>query len=320
MAPDKDEWTLSEDPYDILGVPPDATDSQIAKAYRKRALKLHPDKNPNASQEAFHELQVAKAFLDNPTAKRRYDRQRESKISREKAQKLQQERLSQRQKQFRSSLHRAEEEAAFSVSKKPKTSHSNKRAEELRKKGQELRQKRAEKVQEQEIKLELEIQQRQVKCKWSRKKSGIRTQEDLRQRLDKYGKVDEIGMLKDNAAVATFGSVGACRLAVEDTADSKEIRITHVVEPPEPEPTSQPAAKSASEDWKLRHAAQREQLLRSMERGENDVETPTVQVQANAKSNFPPDFEEELVKLATPWERLLAAEKQMFPEVFSQPT
>ena len=35
------------DPYDILGIDTGSTEKQIKKAYRKKAIELHPDLNPN---------------------------------------------------------------------------------------------------------------------------------------------------------------------------------------------------------------------------------------------------------------------------------
>jgi len=46
------------DLYALLEVPPDATDQDIKTAYRKKALKVHPDKNPDNPEAAklFHQV------------------------------------------------------------------------------------------------------------------------------------------------------------------------------------------------------------------------------------------------------------------------
>ncbi|NLN31359.1 MAG: molecular chaperone DnaJ [Bacteroidales bacterium] len=64
------------DYYDVLGVTKNASKEDIKKAYRKQALKYHPDKNPGdkKAEENFKEAAEAYEVLSNDEKRSRYDR------------------------------------------------------------------------------------------------------------------------------------------------------------------------------------------------------------------------------------------------------
>ena len=66
---------MKEDYYEILGIGKNATAAEIKKAYRKKALEHHPDKNPGDSkaEELFKKSAEAYEVLSNPDKKARYD-------------------------------------------------------------------------------------------------------------------------------------------------------------------------------------------------------------------------------------------------------
>src|SRR5262245_34562284 len=67
---------MSKDYYEVLGVARDATPDQIKKAYRKKALEHHPDKNPGdkAAEEKFKAAAEAYSVLSDADKRARFDR------------------------------------------------------------------------------------------------------------------------------------------------------------------------------------------------------------------------------------------------------
>ena len=67
---------MKKDFYDILGVSKSSSEAEIKKAYRKKAIEFHPDKNPGnaAAEESFKSAAEAYEVLSDPQKKAQYDR------------------------------------------------------------------------------------------------------------------------------------------------------------------------------------------------------------------------------------------------------
>lgn len=77
--PEQDTPCLSIKPagkdfYKVLGVTPESNEDEIKKAYRKLALKFHPDKNSDAdAEDRFKEIAEAYEILTDPQKRNIYD-------------------------------------------------------------------------------------------------------------------------------------------------------------------------------------------------------------------------------------------------------
>lgn len=70
-----DERPLETEFYEVLGISPQATSSEIKSAYRRLALKMHPDKNPDdpTAEDKFKTLARAYNTLSDPALRKKYN-------------------------------------------------------------------------------------------------------------------------------------------------------------------------------------------------------------------------------------------------------
>src|SRR6267154_1209810 len=76
VSQSSEERHVSEDPYAVLGVKPEATQDEMRKVYRQLAKKLHPDLNPGDKQaeDKFKQVSAAYDLVGDAEKRARYDR------------------------------------------------------------------------------------------------------------------------------------------------------------------------------------------------------------------------------------------------------
>lgn len=252
----KEHATSSHDFYELLGVSFETSEADIRRAYRRTALKYHPDKNAGnpAAVEKFHLLQIAFDVLSDAGAKAAYDqarRARKEKHERDQA-------FEGRRRQMKEDLERRES-GAFKRKRDEEDEEQNLEREirRLAEDGKRRRKEREEMLSREKLEEEEKQDQdkngvsettsepkqatkggtavseidRTIKARWVREGSGIDIDKDTLQKVfAKFGAVENAFMLKDKrqkigdrkekAMVATgvvvFSSVVGAHAAVAD--------------------------------------------------------------------------------------------------------
>ncbi|XP_073495226.1 dnaJ homolog subfamily C member 17 [Phyllobates terribilis] len=297
---------MQMDLYGLLGIEAEASQKEIKKAYRQKALTCHPDKNPDnpRAAELFHQLSQALEVLTDGAARAAYDKLRKAKEAAEKrTQKLDAKRkkvkldLEAREKEAQS--RETEEEEAFVARTlereiiRLREEGSRQLEEQQRLVREQVKLEKAQKTQESGGPAKLKLK---WKCKRDDEARGGYTEDVLRRLLQKYGEVLNVivSSKKKGSAIAELATYKAAELAVRNEAGllHNPLQISWL-DPPPPSAVPETGNKMASNlssnsapdslrserDYeslvlmKMRQAAERQRLIEQLQQEDEEANT-----------------------------------------------
>ena len=199
----------NQDLYLLLGVEPEADENTIKKAYRKKALTCHPDKNPDnpKAAELFHQLSEALTVLTDENARKAYDNVLKAK----KANELRNRKLDAKRKKMKDELE-AREKAAFEEKTDDVLAGEKLKAEieRLQKEGQRQLEEEQERL-KQMLREEMIVKQAKkaesptkLKVRW---KGSHYDEQRLRQLFCKYGQVGDVVILENKKEKGKYSAL-----------------------------------------------------------------------------------------------------------------
>ncbi|XP_053538847.1 dnaJ homolog subfamily C member 17 [Ictalurus punctatus] len=303
---------LQMDLYALLGVEGTATEKEVKKAYRQKALTCHPDKNPDnpKAAELFHQLSQALEVLTDAAARAAYDKVRAAKKQAEERNR----RLDDKRKKIKLDLEARERQAEAEAQKREEFNITRTLEEEITR----LREEGSRQLQEEQRLIQEQIQKERewrlnaqsthadfssapqdyrkvtpkLKLKWKCKKdddtNGGYSQEVLQGLLQKYGDILNIivSSKKKGSAVVEFATVRAAELACKNESGltGTPLKITWLEgQPANTDPTapnnSSQNSLSTERDYeslvlmRMRQAAERQKLIEQMQQEDEEEET-----------------------------------------------
>lgn len=267
------------DLYELLGVSPTCTESEVKKAYRKKALQCHPDKNPdnpNAAKE-FQQLSAVLEILADEAARKAYDK---VLVARKEAE-LRKNALDSKRRKFREDLERRERQGLSGQKQKSAEELLKEEIERLRKEGSKaveeemdyvLKQVRSERQKSSD-----DGSTHRIKLKWYSDKKDLNnggyTEEMLRKFFLKYGDINAlvVSQKKKGSALVEFRSRSAAEMAVqlEIGLPGNPLKLEFVNKDHQPSNTYQSSTIKDTDFesvvlMKMRQAEERKRLIEQM--------------------------------------------------------
>mmetsp|Transcript_26369 Transcript_26369/g.34660 ORF Transcript_26369/g.34660 Transcript_26369/m.34660 type:complete len:319 (+) Transcript_26369:164-1120(+) len=244
------------DYYGILGLAIGASEKKVSKAYKKMALKYHPDKNPgNEAAAMFLKIKKAQSILLDAEKRAAYDKKRNAKLKRAQRDTERFQAMDAKRRKLRDELERRERmargepvkpEDLTEEQRKKQAAAAEKRrfkseVERLRQEGQRRRteatydavnragvEKETPKSNKGEVEPKKSGAKQQIKVKWKTKKMS-HSDDTLWQLFRRYGEVVGLALSeagKGNSAVVTFASQHQAEAAIKAFEKEKDMRVT----------------------------------------------------------------------------------------------
>lgn len=220
------KFKFDKDLYELFDITIDASENEIRKAYRKKALACHPDKNPDnpKAAELFHELSKALEILCTESTRAAYDKV----IKAKKASEIRHRQLDSKRQKLKEELQLREKQAEKGNSfNKPSSDEEilQREIDRLQKEGSRLLEEEAalmrKQLQEEKQKVNVyDSAQHRIKIKWKSEKddatNGGYNSENLSQFLKKYGDISAlvISSKKKGSGLVEFKTQEASEMAI----------------------------------------------------------------------------------------------------------